>query len=142
MPLQVLHEDDAICVLDKAPGVLVHPTGRHVYDTIMNALFLRYRKSGEADKGVQPHVVHRLDRDTTGVLVVAKSEEVKQALQDEFESRRPQKHYVALVEGVIADDTGTVDAPIGRDEEAAIRLKMRIDPNGARAVTDLSLIHI
>ena len=128
--LEVLHENADVIVLNKQPGVLVHPIGRHVYDTIMNALYLRYRLSGEAERGVEPHVVHRLDRDTSGVLVVAKSFPAKQALQDEFQSRRPGKDYLALVAGRVEAGSGVAEEPIGSDDESEIRLKMKVRADG------------
>lgn len=138
--LDVMHESAAIIVLNKQPGVLVHPTGKHVYDTLINALHLRYRTTGEADRGVEAHVVHRLDRNTSGVLLVAKTFVAKQALQDEFHERRPQKEYLAIVAGVPHEDQGVVTEPIGPDDESEIRLKMRVRPDGLSAHSEWTVL--
>ncbi len=129
--VEVLFEDDDIVVVNKQAGLVVHPTGRHVYDTLMNALHLRYRDNPEAS----PHVVHRLDRMTSGVLVVAKREASKKILQDAFEAREPEKVYHALVEGEPNEETFDVEQPIGSDEASAIRLKMCVRADGAFART-------
>lgn len=129
--LTVLHEDDDIVVINKQAGLVVHPTGRHVYDTLMNALHLRYRDDTESS----PHVVHRLDRNTSGVIVVAKQETSKKILQDAFWAREPRKVYHALVEGRPDEDAFTVEKPMGSDENAAIRLKMCVRPDGQEART-------
>lgn len=129
--VQVLYEDDDIVVVNKQAGLVVHPTGRHVYDTLMNALHLRYRDEDDAS----PHVVHRLDRMTSGVLVAAKRETARRVLQDAFEARDPRKVYQALVEGEPKEDSFEVEQPIGSDEGAVIRLKMCVRPDGAYART-------
>lgn len=133
--ITTLHEDASLIVVDKQAGLVVHPTGRHVYDTLMNALHLRYRESGEAERGVAPHVVHRLDRDTSGVLVVAKTMAAKRALSAQFEEREPEKSYLALVVGRIEKDAFDVDLPLRRDETAEVRLKMHAHPEGAPSFT-------
>ena len=138
--LDVLAEDRDIVVLNKQPGLIVHPIGRHVYDTLMNALHLRYRLNGEADLGVLPHVVHRLDRDTSGVIVVAKNSDAKQFIQREFEQRSPRKEYLAIVEGLVEDDAGVIDLAIGSDEDARVRLAMKVRPDGLPSRTDFEVL--
>lgn len=125
--VDTIYENDEVIVVNKQAGVLVHPIGRHVYDTLMNALSLRFKESGT---GEEPHVVHRLDRDTSGVIVVAKTHSAKQTLQDVFHDRHPRKEYLAIVEGVIPDDSGEITAPLGRDEQAEIKLKMCVREDG------------
>ena len=138
--LDVLFEDDDLIAIDKRPGVVVHPTGRHVYDTIINALWLRFRKSGQLERGVRPEVVHRLDRNTSGVLVVAKRGEAKKALQRAFETREPVKEYLALVGRDALDERGVIDAPLGRDEDAEVRIRMTVRPDGGRSRTSWSVV--
>ena len=125
--LSLLLENDQVIVLNKQPGVLVHPTGRHVYDTLMNALHLRFRDQGQRE---EIHVVHRLDRNTSGVLVFARNLQAKQALQHAFETAHPRKEYLAVVDGLMASDRGTIEEPIGPDDKAEIRLKMCVRPDG------------
>ncbi|MCA9320934.1 MAG: RluA family pseudouridine synthase [Planctomycetes bacterium] len=138
--LEVLHEDRRLIVLAKQPGQVVHPTGRHVYDTLINALFLRYRRNGEDRQGVVPQVAHRLDRQTSGVLVIAKDLEAKRFLQDEFEARRPDKRYCGIVAGGPEADHGVIDQPILRDATGTIRIRMKIDPAGAASCTDYQVV--
>ncbi len=127
--IETIFENDQVIVVNKQAGVLVHPIGRHVYDTLMNALHLRFRHEG---KNTEPHVVHRLDRDTSGVLVVAKNQEAKQHLQQIFQNRHPRKEYLALVEGVIQEDKGEITASLGPDEKAEIRIKMCVRKDGQK----------
>ena len=134
--VEVLFEDDDIIVVNKQAGLIVHPTGRHVYDTLMNALHLRYRDEVDAS----PHVVHRLDRMTSGVLVVAKREDSKKVLQNSFEAREPAKIYQALVAGRPTNDAFNVEQPVGSDENSPIRLKMCVRPDGAVARTHFEVL--
>ncbi|MEE9393273.1 MAG: RluA family pseudouridine synthase [Planctomycetota bacterium] len=138
--LMILEENADLVALNKQAGLVVHPTGRHVYDTLMNALFLRYRENGEAARGVEPHVVHRLDRNTSGVIVVAKNFAAKRDLAEQFENRRTEKSYLALVEGVVEPDRGVIDADIGSDTEAEIRLKMKVSPGGLPSLTAYEVV--
>ena len=133
VPIDVLYENDAALVLNKQPGVLVHPIGRHVYDTVMNALHLRYQESSLT--AITPQVVHRLDRDTSGVLVIAKTMDAKRQLQKIFQDHLPRKKYLAIVAGRIEADEGLIDAPLGPDEQAEIRLQICVRPDGLRALS-------
>ncbi len=127
IPIAPLFENDSIIVVNKQAGILVHPSGRHVYDTLINALHLRFKKErGSADA----HVVHRLDRDTSGVLVVAKTQAAKQYLQQVFQNLHPRKEYLAIVEGRMTQDEGEITAAIGPDDKAEIRIKMCIRDDG------------
>ncbi|MFT7617779.1 MAG: 23S rRNA pseudouridine1911/1915/1917 synthase [Planctomycetota bacterium] len=125
--INLIFENDEVVIVNKQAGVVVHPIGRHVYNTMLNALALRFKK---AQTGEHPHVVHRLDRDTSGVLVVAKTQAAKKTLQEVFEERHPRKEYLAIVEGVIKEDEGEINAPLGRDDKADIRLKMCVREGG------------
>ncbi len=141
IPLEILLEDDHLIVLNKAPGTLVHPVGRHVTDTLLNVLHLR-AQTADGRFGPPPMIVHRLDQDTSGVLVLAKTESARRRLGSDFEERRVAKQYLAIVFGVPADRTGIVDAPIGPDEEAAIQIKMRIRPDGRPASTAYEVLGV
>lgn len=125
IPLRVIWEDPWLVALDKAPGTVVHPVGRHVTDTVINAVHLRYRATG-----VRPLIVHRLDRDTSGVLVLAKDMASRRLLGRAFEERRVQKTYLALTAGRPRPGHGVLDRPIGPDPESGIRLKVACVPDG------------
>jgi len=124
IPIRVLFEDRWLIVLDKAPGTVVHPVGRHVMDTVVNALHVRHH-AGEGVVGdVPPMIVHRLDRETSGVLVLAKDELARKRLGADFENRRVTKRYLAVVSGPVTPTCGTIDLPIGPDRDAEIKLKV------------------
>jgi 23S rRNA pseudouridine1911/1915/1917 synthase len=112
VPHEVVYEDAEVIVVDKPAGVVVHPSAGHPAGTLVQAL------AGRAAGGPEPWrpgIVHRLDRDTSGLLVVAKSDAALRALQDQIRAREMQREYLALVEGRPDARTGTIDAPIGRD---------------------------
>ena len=129
--LDVLYEDAWLVVLDKQPGVLVHPVGDHRLDTLMAALHRRFRRADDPAADRVPKLCHRLDRDTSGVWVVALDDQARARLGDDFERRRVTKTYLALVAGRVEHDRTTVDLPIARDGASAIRLKRRVGGPGA-----------
>ena len=125
-PFRVAYRDDHLMVLDKAPGVVVHPARGHREDTLSQLL------AGELAGGEQERagIVHRLDRDTSGLLVVARSEEVHRALQRALSRRAIEREYLALVEGLPPARAGTIEAPIGRHPR--VRTRMAVGGAGAR----------
>lgn len=128
LPLSVLHEDADLAVIDKPAGMVVHPAGDIVRGTLANALAHRW--------GIAPGLVHRLDRDTSGVMVVARTDGARERLTAQFRSRAVKKRYVALVYGRVPDARGTIAAPIARD--ARNRLKMiTCDPGEGREALTL-----
>jgi 23S rRNA pseudouridine1911/1915/1917 synthase len=129
--LAVLHEDDAILVIDKPAGLTVHPGSGRRGGTLANALVHRVRGLPEAGGSDRPGIVHRLDKDTSGVMVVAKTEPVQRALSAAFAAREVKKEYVAVVHGALAEEEGTVDLPLGRS--SAARTKMAVRASGGRA---------
>ena len=129
VPFEVVYEDDHLLVVDKPAGVVVHPSAGHPTGTLSQALAARGAAGGDP---LRPGIVHRLDRDTSGLLVVAKSDEAHRALQDLIQKRELQREYAALVEGRPAR-SGTVDAPVGRDRVDRKRISTRTDtPREAR----------
>jgi len=112
IPLRVLLEDREILVLDKQPGVVVHPVGKNRFNTITNALHARYRDLEDPAKDVVPRLVHRLDKGTSGVLLVAKTSRARAELGRQFEDREVEKEYLALVLGIPRGEGGTVDLPV------------------------------
>jgi 23S rRNA pseudouridine1911/1915/1917 synthase len=119
-----------VIVLDKAPGLVVHPAKGHREDTLSQLLAPRLADGGEGWGEERAGIVHRLDRDTSGLMVVARSEQAQGTLQAELAARRIEREYVALVEGRPPSRTGTIDAPIGRDPR--VRTRMAIGGAGAR----------
>ena len=129
VPYEVVYEDDHLLVVDKPAGVVVHPAAGHPTGTLSQALAARGGAGGDP---LRPGIVHRLDRDTSGLLVVAKSEHVHRALQEMIRRRELEREYLALVEGRPAA-SGTVDAAVGRDRVERKRMSVRTDsPREAR----------
>ena len=136
VPYAIAYEDDDLLVVDKPAGVVVHPARGVRGGTLIEAL--RARGAAGGDEADRPGLVHRLDRDTSGLLVVAKSDAVHHALQEALRHRLVQREYVALVDGRPPARTGTIDAPIGRDRH--VRTRQSTDTDHPReAVTHFSL---
>jgi 23S rRNA pseudouridine1911/1915/1917 synthase len=127
--LVVLYEDDAVVAIDKPSGMTVHPVGRIRHGTLINKLHARYRRE-QPGEDVVPRLGHRLDKDTSGVVLVVKNRRVDAAVTELFTRRRVQKTYLALVHGVPAAPEGEIDAPLARDPEGETLLHMRVDPAG------------
>jgi 23S rRNA pseudouridine1911/1915/1917 synthase len=115
LPLDIVYEDEDLLVINKAPGMVVHPAPGHSEDTLVNALLAHYPDLQAASTDARPGIVHRLDRDTSGLLVVARNARAQAALVEQMQRHEIVKRYLALVEGVIALDAGSIDAPIGRN---------------------------
>jgi len=125
-------------VVDKGPGMVVHPASSYRGKTLVHALLFRYPElremaSPEGAEGKRPGIVHRLDRDTSGLMVVARSQEARRSLQRQFKDRSVEKAYLALVYGRLDPPRGTIEAPIGRDLRS--RQRMSVVPDGRPAVT-------
>lgn len=120
--LDVLYEDPWLLAINKPPGRLVHPVGRHVYDTLLNILHYRYREHIDGESAIHPRLCHRIDRDTTGILLVGKDRFVHQSVQWQLENRRVGKEYWALVSGRLSRAVCSVDRPLreGQDLRTAL----------------------
>ena len=116
IPLDILYEDDDLIVINKPVGILVHPTHREKSGTILNALSF-YLNQEESAGIVRPGLVHRLDRETSGLLLVAKNTRSHRILAKQFRAKTVEKRYLAVVEKILKEDAGTIDSPIGRFEE-------------------------
>lgn len=130
LPLDIVYEDEDVLIINKAPGMVVHPAPGHSNDTLVNALLAYYPDLQADDADQRPGIVHRLDRDTSGLLIVAKNIHAQAALVEQMQRHEIVKRYQALVEGVIALDQGSIDAPIGRDPRH--RQQMAITTVGSR----------
>lgn len=115
IPLQVVYEDADMLVLDKPAGLVVHPAAGHASGTLVNALLAHVKDFGGVGGSLRPGIVHRLDKDTSGLIVVAKHDAAQRALQAQFKLRKVEKQYVALVVGRPPTPSGRVEAAIGRD---------------------------
>jgi 23S rRNA pseudouridine1911/1915/1917 synthase len=139
--LSILHEDEAIVVVDKPAGMIVHPAKGHWDGTLASALAHHFGKLSERGGPTRPGIVHRLDRDTSGVIVVAKNDQVHDALAEQFKARQVEKEYLAIVVGVPDRDRDVIDEPIGdhptHREKKAIR---REDATARPAVTGYEVV--
>ncbi|RCW51395.1 MULTISPECIES: RluA family pseudouridine synthase [unclassified Halanaerobium] len=125
MDLDIIYEDKDILVLNKKAGIVVHPAPGHYDDTIVNAL-MAYTDDLSGINGVKrPGIVHRLDMDTSGVLIVAKNDHSHKSLVEQFKMRETQKYYLALLKGNIPYQKGKIDAPIGRDPSSRKKMAVR-----------------
>jgi 23S rRNA pseudouridine1911/1915/1917 synthase len=131
LPLQIVYEDEDLLVLIKPPGMVVHPAPGHASGTLVNALLAHRPDIVRADLDpARPGIVHRLDRDTSGLLVVAANREVQSKLQKLFKSRQVDKVYLALLYGDLSPDQAAIEAPIGRDPVQ--RKRMAVVAEGGR----------
>ncbi len=137
--LNVAFEDDEIIVIDKPAGMVVHPAPGHFTGTMVNALLHHVKDFKGISGQLRPGLVHRLDMETSGLLVVAKSEQALNFLADEMKERRIKRHYLAFVWGHMAEDSGRIDAPIGRSRKD--RKKMTVTEHNSRgAVTEYEIL--
>lgn len=137
IPLDIVYEDDDLLVINKASGMVVHPAPGHYTNTLVNALLYRFNITS-GDK-MRPGIVHRLDKDTSGLMLVAKNEETHEKLSKMIGNKEVERRYLAITTGVIKTDTGTIDAPIGRDPRN--RLKMQVtDVNAKEAITHFKVL--
>lgn len=132
IPLSVVYENSDVVVLDKSAGMVVHPSAGHESGTLVNALLARYPELGNSEEQ-RPGIVHRLDKDTSGLMLVARNKRALWYLQDELRKRRAHKEYTLLCCGTLRPPSGTIEAPIGRSP--ANRLKMAVVSTGREAWT-------
>jgi len=138
LPLTVLYQDDDLIVIDKPAGLVVHPAAGHADRTLVNALLFHVRDLSGVGGELRPGIVHRLDKDTSGVMVIAKHDDAHRKLTAAWSTNAVRKEYLALVYGTPDPPRGTIDAPIGRDPRD--RKRMAVVAGGRRAVTDYEVV--
>lgn len=139
MHLNIIYEDDDVIVVNKENGVVVHPAVGNRTNTLVNGLLFHSKTLSDVNGEFRPGIVHRIDAYTTGLLMVAKNNKAHEILAHQLEEKKTTRKYIALVWGVIKEDTGTIDAPIGRDK--VDRKKMSVtDVNAKDAVTHFKVI--
>lgn len=136
IPLKVVYEDDELSVIDKPAGMMVHAgAGATESGTLVNALLHRYRSLSSTGGELRPGIVHRLDKQTSGLIIVARNDEAHARLGEMFSRRQVAKTYVALVHGCLKQDRGTIDAPISRDVLRRTRMTTRRESGARHAVS-------
>jgi len=133
IPVEVAYEDDDILVVNKPAGLVVHPAPGHWQGTLVNALLARGDHYGGIAGGARPGIVHRLDRDTSGLLIVARNDAAQASVMAQLKARRVRKTYLALAQGSVAAAVGRIEAPIGRDPKD--RKRMAVVPDGRASIT-------
>ena len=138
IPLDIVYEDDDLMVINKKSGMVVHPGNGNMSGTLVNAL-MYYTKNLSNKEEFRPGIVHRLDKDTSGLMLVAKNDKAHDILAEGFKNKTIKREYIALVCGVINEDTGEINAPIGRDVKD--RKKMCVtSENSKKAVTHFKVL--
>ena len=138
IPVEFIYQDDGLCVVNKPQGMVVHPAPGNESGTLVNALLYHVHDLSSIGGVKRPGIVHRIDKMTSGLLVVAKNDRVHQALSAQFADHSAGREYIALVNGNLKEDAGTIDLPIGR--HPVDRKKMAVTKNGKNAVTHWTVL--
>nr|WP_242693947.1 RluA family pseudouridine synthase [Proteiniclasticum aestuarii] len=138
IPIDILYEDEDLVVVNKEKGMVVHPAQGNYHDTLVNALLYHVKDLSGINGILRPGIVHRIDKDTTGILVVAKNDFAHGYLSAQLKDHSMKREYLALVHGNVKTDHGTIDAPLGRSRKD--RMKMAIVEDGKRAVTHYDVV--
>ncbi|MFD6510038.1 RluA family pseudouridine synthase [Bacillus sp. NPDC060175] len=138
MNLEVYYEDADVLVVNKPRGMVVHPAPGHTKGTLVNGLMHHCTDLSGINGVMRPGIVHRIDKDTSGLLMVAKNDVAHESLVNQLVAKTVTRRYKAIVHGVIPHDKGTIDAPIGRDKKE--RQSMTVDENGKNAVTHFQVL--
>jgi len=139
IPLDIIYEDEHLIIVDKPAGMAVHPGPGHDGDTLVNALLARFPDLPGINGVQRPGIVHRLDKDTSGLMVVAKTELAQRSVSEQLKERRTKKTYLALVEGRVEPKEAMIDAPLGRDPYNRLRQMVR-ESGGREAQTTYRVI--
>ena len=138
IPLDIVYEDDDIMIINKVQGMVVHPANGHNSGTLVNALMYQADSLSSINGVIRPGIVHRIDKDTSGLICIAKNDNAHHFLADQLKDHTMAREYIALVRGVIKENSGTIDMPIGRDKKD--RQKMGIDKEGKPATTHFQVL--
>ena len=139
IPLEILYEDNDIIVVNKPKGMVVHPANGNPDGTLVNAIMSICKESLSGIGGeIRPGIVHRLDKNTSGAIIIAKNDKAHIALSDELKNHEIKKTYIALVRGIVKENNATINMPIARSKKN--RKKMDVDKNGKEAITHFKVI--
>lgn len=134
--LDLIYSDQDVVVINKPAGLVVHPGAGHQGSTLVNALIYHWPEIAGVGEPSRPGIVHRLDKETSGVMIVARSQEAYDWLVKQFKARKPQKTYLALVDGIPPTPTGRIETRIGRDEKIRQKMAVTYGESGRKAVTE------
>ncbi len=136
IPLDIVYEDQYLLIINKKSGMVVHPAPGNYHGTLVNALVHQFSFQ---DDSIRPGIVHRIDKDTSGLMVVAKDMKTQELLSEMMKRKEVERVYYALVDGIIPHETGTIDAPIGRDPDHRKKMKVT-DQNSKKAITHFKVL--
>jgi 23S rRNA pseudouridine1911/1915/1917 synthase len=139
IPLDIVYEDNSLIALNKPPGMVVHPSAGHASGTLVQAVLAHCPDLSGIGGVARPGVVHRLDRDTSGLILMAKTDRAHAAIQEAFRSRRVEKTYLAIVDGRPPTPTGRIEAAVGRDARSRVRMAIVPEKRGRAAVTEYAV---
>ncbi|MDD6054738.1 MAG: RluA family pseudouridine synthase [Clostridiales bacterium] len=138
IPLDVVYQDEYLAVINKQQGLTVHPAGGSYKDTLVNALLYHIKDLSGINGDIRPGIVHRLDKDTSGLMVIAKNDFAHVNLSQQIASKECRRIYYALTEGVFKEDSGIIDQPLFRSKTD--RKKIAVDPDGRQAITLFNVV--
>ncbi|VTS13800.1 RluA family pseudouridine synthase [Streptococcus pseudoporcinus] len=138
LPIDIIYEDSDLAIINKAQGMVVHPSAGHCSGTLVNALMYHIKDLSSINGVVRPGIVHRIDKDTSGLLMVAKNDRAHQVLAEELKAKKSLRNYLAIVHGNLPNDRGMIEAPIGRSEKD--RKKQAVTVKGKDAVTRFTVL--
>lgn len=138
IPLDIVYEDEDVIVVNKPQGMVVHPAAGHPSHTLVNALLYHTRDLADSPEGFRPGIVHRIDKDTSGLLMVAKNAAARESLEKQLAAKSNKRQYLAIVHGNFAEEEGAIDAPIGRNPKD--RKQMAVVEKGKSAVTHFKVL--
>lgn len=140
IPLKIIYEDNDVIVVDKPAGLTVHPAPGHPEHTLANAILSHLPEIPDTGEWQRPGIVHRLDKDTSGLIIIAKNNQAHQKLTEQFKARTVKKIYLTLVKGKVTPDRGTIEAPIGRDRSHREKMAVTDSSHGREARTRYKVI--
>ena len=117
LPLEIVYQDEDVAIVNKPQGMVVHPSAGHTSGTLVNALMYHIKDLSGINGVLRPGIVHRIDKDTSGLLMIAKNDQAHLALADELKDKKSLRKYWAIVHGNLPNDRGVIEAPIGRSEK-------------------------
>ncbi|MTB64661.1 RluA family pseudouridine synthase [Streptococcus sp. zg-86] len=138
IPLEIVYEDADVAVVNKPQGMVVHPSAGHTSGTLVNALLYHIKDLSGINGVMRPGIVHRIDKDTSGLLMIAKNDEAHQKLAEELKAKKSLRKYVAIVHGNLPNDRGVIEAPIGRSDKD--RKKQAVSAKGKEALTRFQVL--
>ena len=140
LPLDIVYEDEYLAVINKKQGMVVHPAAGNHNGTLVNALLYHFKNLSTVNSDIRPGIVHRLDKDTSGLLVIAKNNKVHENLAKQIKEKTAKRIYRAIVSGVIKEDRGVIDKNLGRDKKDRKKIAVTTSGKGRTAITEFKVL--